>query len=185
MQDPDPKCRHFGILWQFMAFWHFCQKVGQEIRSDFSDFIRFFSDFQTIPDFPTFRFHKSNAYPLVLVKKMDRLSRFCRTNVPLRRDAIWNLAETICLKLESRGGKMQKIQGSRGSKGLVYRVSGGQGVGLEGIRGPRGRSIGSRGVKGQAARVPGGQGVGLQGPRGSRGKFKAFHWINSDNCWIL
>ena len=20
MQEPDPKCRHFGILWQFMAF---------------------------------------------------------------------------------------------------------------------------------------------------------------------
>ena len=27
MQDPNPKCRHFGILWQFVAIWHFYQKV--------------------------------------------------------------------------------------------------------------------------------------------------------------
>ena len=27
VQDPDQKCRHFGISWHFMAFWHFCQKV--------------------------------------------------------------------------------------------------------------------------------------------------------------
>ena len=55
MQDPDTKCRHFGIswhfmafFWHFMAFWHFCQKVGQEIRSDFIRFL----DFSRLPDFP-------------------------------------------------------------------------------------------------------------------------------------
>ena len=58
MQYPDPKCRHFGILWQFMAFWYFCQKVGQEIRSDFSDFIRFFPFFRL---FPTLRLSDSTA----------------------------------------------------------------------------------------------------------------------------
>ena len=47
-------------------------------------------------------------------------------------------------------------------------VPGGQGVGLEGPRGSRGRPSGSQGVKGWAFRVPGGPGVGLQGPRGSR-----------------
>ena len=48
MQDPDPKCRHLGNLWHFGIF---CQKVGQEIRSNFSDFIRFL-DFSRLPDFP-------------------------------------------------------------------------------------------------------------------------------------
>ena len=57
-------------------------------------------------------------------------------------------------------------------------VPGGQGVGLEGSRGSRGRPSGSQGVKRLVYRVPrgqglgqqvlGGQGVGLQGPRGSR-----------------
>ena len=48
-------------------------------------------------------------------------------------------------------------------------VPGGQGVGLQGPRGSRGRPRGSQGVEGLAYRVPGGQGVGLKGPRGSRG----------------
>ena len=47
---------------------------------------------------------------------------------------------------------------------------GGQGVGLQGPRGSRGRPTGSQGAKGLAYRVPGGQGVGLQGLRGSRGR---------------
>ena len=41
-----------------MAFWYFCQKVGQEIRSDFSDFIRFFPFFRL---FPTLRLSDSTA----------------------------------------------------------------------------------------------------------------------------
>ena len=45
-------------------------------------------------------------------------------------------------------------------------VPGGQGEGLQGLRGSRGRPTGSQGVKEKAYRVPGGQGVGLQGPRG-------------------
>ena len=49
MQDPDLKCRHFGILWPFMAFWHFCQKVGCEIIFDFSDLFRFL-DFSRLSD---------------------------------------------------------------------------------------------------------------------------------------
>ena len=46
----------------------------------------------------------------------------------------------------------------------------GQGVGLQGPRGSRGRPTGSQRVKGYAYRVQGGQGVGLEGPRGSRGR---------------
>ena len=55
----------------------------------------------------------------------------------------------------------------------------GQGIGLQGPRGLRGRPRGFQGVKGSALRVPGGygvglqcpsgQGVGLQGPRDSKG----------------
>ena len=46
----------------------------------------------------------------------------------------------------------------------------GQGVGLQGPRGSRGRPTGSQGVKGWAYRIPGGHGLGLQGPEGSRGR---------------
>ena len=53
-------------------------------------------------------------------------------------------------------------------KGYASGVSGGQGVGLQGLRGP----TGSEGIKGWAYRVPESQGVGLQGPRGSRGRPK-------------
>ena len=42
--------------------------------------------------------------------------------------------------------------------GLSNRVPGGQGVGLQGLKGSRVRSAGSQGVKGYAFRVPGGQG---------------------------
>ena len=41
-------------------------------------------------------------------------------------------------------------------------LAGGQGVGLQGPMGSRGRPT--------PYRVPGGHGVGLQGPRGSRGR---------------
>ena len=66
---------------------------------------------------------------------------------------------------------------AQGGKGLAYRVSGVQMVGLQAPRGSRSRltgsqvvkglayPTGSKGVKGLADRVPGGQGVGLQGSR--------------------
>ena len=55
---------------------------------------------------------------------------------------------------------------------LAYRVLGGQGVGLQGPRGSRGRPTGSQEFNGLAYRVTGGEGVGVhvQGPRGSRGR---------------
>ena len=49
-------------------------------------------------------------------------------------------------------------------------VSGGQGVGFQGLRGSKGRLSESKGVKGLAYRVQGDQGVGQQGPRGLRGR---------------
>ena len=62
MQDPDQKCRHFGILWHFMAFYGVLallpkSLIGNQIR--FFRFYPIFSDFQTFPDFPTSRFHNS------------------------------------------------------------------------------------------------------------------------------
>ena len=54
--------------------------------------------------------------------------------------------------------------GSKRVKGKAYRVQEGQGVGLQGLRGSRGRPKGSQGVKGSAYRVPGGQGGGYGVP---------------------
>ena len=51
MQDPDPKCRHFGILWQFMAFGIFAKKSDRKSDPILSDFFRFL-DFSRLLDFP-------------------------------------------------------------------------------------------------------------------------------------
>ena len=65
MQDPDPKCRHFGILWHFMAFygilWHFgifakkSNKKSNPIFPILSDFFPIFTLF------PTFRLSDSTT----------------------------------------------------------------------------------------------------------------------------
>ena len=61
MQDPDPKCRHFGILWHFIAFygilWHFgifAKKSNMKSNPIFpilTDFFRLL-DFSRLLDFP-------------------------------------------------------------------------------------------------------------------------------------
>ena len=73
------------------------------------------------------------------------------------------------------------------SRGVAYRVPGGQGVGLQGLRVSRGRPKGSQGVKGYAYGVPGGLGVayrvpgglevGLEGPTGSRNRPTGSYWV--------
>ena len=63
MQDPDPKCRHLGILWHFMAFhgiWAFLPKSQIRNQIRFFRVYPIFSNFQTFPDFQTFRFHNSS-----------------------------------------------------------------------------------------------------------------------------
>ena len=68
MQDPDLKCRHFGILWYFMAFYGIlaflpkCQ-IRNQIR--FFRFFRFFSIFRL---FPTFRL--SDSTTLLRIKEV-------------------------------------------------------------------------------------------------------------------
>ena len=52
MQDLDPKCRHFGILWQFMAFCIFAKKSDRKSDPIFpilSDFF-WFLDFSRLSD---------------------------------------------------------------------------------------------------------------------------------------
>ena len=50
MQDPNQKCRHFGISWHFMAFLHFCQKSNKISNPIFP----ILSDFQTFSQFLDF-----------------------------------------------------------------------------------------------------------------------------------
>ena len=58
MQDPDPKCRHFYILWQFygilLGFGFFAKKSNKKSNPIFlivSDFFQFL-DFSLLLDFP-------------------------------------------------------------------------------------------------------------------------------------
>jgi len=51
MQDPDPKCRHFGILWHFGIFAKKSNKKSNPIFPILSDFFRFL-DFSRLLDFP-------------------------------------------------------------------------------------------------------------------------------------
>ena len=51
MQDPDLKCRHFGILWYFGIF---AKKSNMKSNPLFPILSDFFSDFQTFPDVQTF-----------------------------------------------------------------------------------------------------------------------------------
>ena len=76
MQDPDPKCRHFGILWQFMAFGIFAKKSDRKSDPIFpilSDFFRFL-DFSRLSD--------STALDLMLMgglhlNKVDCITQIC------------------------------------------------------------------------------------------------------------
>ena len=49
MQDPDPKCRHFGILWQFDIFAKKSNRKSDPIFLILSDFFRFL-DFSRLSD---------------------------------------------------------------------------------------------------------------------------------------
>ena len=55
MHDPDPKCRHFGILWHFGIFAKKSNKKSNPIFPISSDFFPFFRLF------PTFRFSDSTT----------------------------------------------------------------------------------------------------------------------------
>ena len=60
MQDPDPKCRHFGILWHFMAFygifWHFMAfwLFAKKSNKKSNPFFPILSDFFRCLDFSDF-----------------------------------------------------------------------------------------------------------------------------------
>ena len=58
MHDPDPKCRHFGILWHFGIFTKKTNNKSNPIFPILSDFIRFLPIFKL---FPTFRLSDSTT----------------------------------------------------------------------------------------------------------------------------
>ena len=62
MQDPDPKCRHFGILWHFGIFAKKSDRKSDPIIPILSDFFRFL-DFSRLSD--------STALVGTLTKKAD------------------------------------------------------------------------------------------------------------------
>ena len=61
MQDPDPKCRHFGILLQFMAFYGILTFLPKSLIRNQIRFFRFYPIFRL---FPTFRLSDSTALVL-------------------------------------------------------------------------------------------------------------------------
>ena len=68
MQDPDLKCRHFGILWHFMVFygilWYFgifAKKSNKKSNPIFPIFPTLSDFFLIFRLFPTFRLSDSTA----------------------------------------------------------------------------------------------------------------------------
>ena len=89
-----------------------------------------------------------------------------KTNGPKLFNSIWLLEILLLPKIISYyrlwTGLLLQLEGIHGR--------GGQGLGLQGKRGPRRRPSRSQGVIGWAHRVQGGHGVGIQDHRGSRGR---------------
>ena len=60
MQDPDLKCRHFGMLWHFLAFYGILAFLPKSLIRNQVRFFRFYPTFRL---FPTFRLSDSTALP--------------------------------------------------------------------------------------------------------------------------
>ena len=90
----------------------------------------------------------------------------------------------------SQGDQGAGLEGLRGSWaiGLAYRVPGGQGVGVLGSRGSRGRPTDFQGERGRLIGSRG-QVVGLLCPRGSRGRpkrpkaYDSFSDVGENRVW--
>ena len=67
MHDPDPKCRHFGILWHFGIFAKKSDRKSDPIFPILSDFFLIFRLF------PTFRFHSSSFDQFSDPKKRSKI----------------------------------------------------------------------------------------------------------------
>ena len=84
MQDLDPKCRHFGILWHFMAFYSilwrfgiFAKKSNRKSNPIFpilSDFFRFL-DFSRLPDFPIPQLLPTHTYTTINHVQMQKKNK--------------------------------------------------------------------------------------------------------------
>ena len=76
MQDPDPKCRYFGILWHFGIFAKKSNKKSNPIFPILSDFFRFL-DFSWLPDFPIPQLYATPISDgIFLLSKQSNLSTF-------------------------------------------------------------------------------------------------------------
>ena len=64
MQDPDQKCRHFGISWHFMTFYGIFSFLPKSLKRNQIRFFRFFPIFRL---FPTFRLSDSTALVFMLI----------------------------------------------------------------------------------------------------------------------
>ena len=111
--------------------------------------------------------------PCSLLQTFPKTQGFCIKRSFLEKNSLFSIKTTFAfiknsnpdycvLEKKMTFGKIETP--AQGGKGLAYRVSGVQTVGLQAPRGSRSRLTGS-----QVVRVLDSQGVGLQGPKGSRG----------------
>ena len=82
MQDPDQKCRHFGISWHFIAF------LPKSLKRNQIRFFRFFPIFRL---FPTFRLSDSTALFLIQIHLL------CDFNLILSTSSIISVEEAYSL----------------------------------------------------------------------------------------
>ena len=81
MQDPDPKCRHFGILWHFLAFF-----LAFLPKSLIRNQIRFFRCHPIFRLFPTFRLSDSTTLNQTLPFKTTLFGKYIPIIfIPLKR----------------------------------------------------------------------------------------------------
>ena len=74
MHDPDPKCRHFGILWHFGIFAKKSDRKSDPIFPILSDFFRFL-DFSRLPDFPIPQLY--SKHPVLSISMADNVISWC------------------------------------------------------------------------------------------------------------
>ena len=85
MQDPDPKCRHFGILWHFLPFYGILAFLPKSLIRNRIRFFRFYPIFSL---FPTSRLSDSTA--LVVSWTSSKLLMTNVHNIDATRQA-WNV----------------------------------------------------------------------------------------------
>ena len=88
MQDPDQKCRHFGISWHFIAFYGIFSFLPKGLKRNQIRFFRFFPTFRL---FPTFILPDSTA--LVWIGEHNSVEAFSKETKTRKTNsrAVWRL----------------------------------------------------------------------------------------------